>query len=93
MKHRSVNKVRSNKTSQKNRFVTNQIANRVHPILKRIGGYVVWCSKEIISVSDQGIKLSNPFIRFVNGTYCRAKHDSVSSDGTITRYANKVRYK
>ena len=92
MKHRSVSKVRSNKTSQKNRFVANQMANRVNPILKKIDGYVVWCSKEIINTNDAGIKIP-AYIRFVGGTYSRAKHDIVNSDGTVTRYANKVRYK
>lgn len=88
MKHRSVSKVRSSKTSKKNRYVANQIANRVNPILKRIGGYVVWCSKELVNIDNNGVKVPT-FIRFVNGTYCRKKHDFVDADGTVHRYIGK----
>ena len=88
MKQRSINKVRSNKTSQKKRYVANQVDNRVTPKLKMVGGYMVWCSKELVNTSAQGTKIPT-FIRFVNGTYCRAKHDIVHEDGTVTRYAGR----
>ena len=90
MKHRSVSKVRSSKTSKKNRYVANQVVNRINPILKRIGGYVVWCSKELVNMDNNGTKIPT-FIRTVDGTYCRAKHDHVASDGTVTRYIPKIR--
>lgn len=88
MKHRSVSKVRSNKTSKKNRYVANQIANSVSN--KKGFNYIVWCSKELV-YTHNGVKLANPFIRFVNGTYCRAKHDHVNSNGEVTRYVGKNR--
>ena len=80
MKHRSVSKVRSNKISKKIRKVAKQIANKKY---NNNFGTVVWCSKELF------ISEGATFIRTVNSTYCKAKHDLVHKDGTVTRYVGR----
>lgn len=95
MKHRSVSKVRSNKLSQKARFVARQIENAVtktfHPIKQ------VWVSSVFIKAhTDAQTKVEIPArIMQVNGTYCRAKHDYRTTDiygnPTIKRYQAKTK--
>ena len=83
MKHRSVNKVRSIKTSKSKRFVANQLANKKytsrHPYKQ------IWVSKVfIVEHKDQVTQITIPAaIRTVQGTYNSKLHGKFNRKGEI----------
>ena len=83
MKHRSVNKVRSIKTSKAKRFVANQLANKKyksnHPYKQ------IWVSKVFIDEhKDQVTQITIPAaIRIVQGTYNSKLHGKFNRKGEL----------
>jgi len=83
MKHRSVNKVRSIKTSKAKRFVVNQLANKKytsrHPYKQ------IWVSQVFIKEhKDPVSQITIPAaIRVINGTYNSKLHGKFNRKGEL----------
>ena len=83
MKHRSVSKVRSAKTSKTKRFVANQLSNKKYTL--RHPYKQIWVSKVFIEEhKDQVTQITIPAaIRVINGTYNSKLHGKFNRQGKI----------